>query len=158
MNPYDGLNLPQLLELLHPPVTPEPVPWLPQTVGWQVVGAWALAVSILFAVHAWRRWVRNRYRREALDQLHTIASHSHDPSAPGEIALLLKRTALAVYPRAKVANLYGTDWADFLIESSHRDHKVRKAAPDLASAAYRDDINASRLIKPARRWIKVHRA
>lgn len=155
---YEGLNLPQLLDLLHEPVMPDPVSMLPQTVGWQIVGAWALVVTVLIAVDARRRWVRNRYRREALDQLEHIARRKHDSEAPGEIALLLKRTALAAYPRSRVASLWGDEWAGFLIESSKNDRRVKKAAPELGAAAYRDDLDGADLVKPARRWIKVHRA
>lgn len=157
-DPYEGLNLPQLLDLLHPPVEPEPVPWLPQTVGWQIVGAWALVVAVLLAVHAFRKWKRDRYRREALEELRDIARRRDEPGVPGEIALLLKRTALAVYPRARVASLCGAEWAAFLVESSKGDSSVEKAAPKLAAAAYRDDIRGADLVKPAGRWIKVHRA
>jgi hypothetical protein len=155
---YEGLNLPQLLDLLHEPVMPEPVSMLPQTVGWQIVGAWAVFAALLIAIDARRKWVRNRYRREALVQLADIAKHEHDDEAPGKIALLLKRTALAAYPRARVAALWGDEWAAFLIESSKNDRRVRKAASELAAAAYRDHLDGGELIKPARRWIKVHRA
>ena len=155
---YEGLNLVGLLDLLHEPVAPAPIPWLPQTVGWQIVGLWLLVVAVLVAVAARRRWVRNGYRREALDQLSEIAKATQDVTAPGQIALLLKRTALAAYPRAQVASLWGDAWATFLVESSKNDARVRKSAQDLAAAAYRDDIDGAALIKPARRWIKVHRA
>lgn len=155
---YEGLNLPQLLDLLHEPVVPEPVSMLPQTVGWQILGAWAAVVAVLIAVDARRRWVRNRYRREALDQLDHIAKRKHEAEAPGQIALLLKRTALAVYPRAQVASLWGDEWAAFLVESSKSDHRVKKAAAKLAAAAYDDQLDGGELVKPARRWIKVHRA
>lgn len=155
---YEGLNLVGLLDLLHQPVEAVPIPWLPQTVGWQIVGLWALVVAVLLAVHARRRWVRNRYRREALDQLAGIAKSGDDVDVPGQIALLLKRTALAVYPRAQVASLWGNEWARFLIESSKGDRRVERSARDLAAAAYRDDLVGADLIKPARRWIRVHRA
>ena len=46
---YQGLNLPQLFELMHDIVPPEPVPWMPQTPGWWVLLAWIAAVSALTA-------------------------------------------------------------------------------------------------------------
>ena len=112
----------------------------------------------MLAVHAYRTRQKNRYRREALGRLKEIASRRDEPGVPGEIALLLKRTALAVYPRAQVAHLYGADWARFLCKSTNDDSRVKKAAPDLAAAAYRNDVEGAALIKPAKRWIKVHRA
>lgn len=155
---YEGLNLPQLLELLHPPVVPELVSWLPQTVGWQILGLWALVTSILLVVYSVKAWRRNRYRRDALAVLDEIASRRHEASAPGEIALLIKRTALAVFPRERVANLYGEEWAQFLCESSGGDPRVVNSAHQLATAAYRDGVSGADLVKPAKRWIKVHRA
>lgn len=155
---YDGLMLPQLLDLLHPPVEPAPVAWLPQTLGWQIVGAWLLVVSALLGIQGYRWWKRNRYRREALAQLREISKQQDPERTAGEIALLIKRTALAAYPRAEVASLYGEQWAEFLIASSKDDHRVQRAAQALASAAYRTDTQPSSLIEPARRWIKVHRA
>ena len=44
---FEGLNLPQLLDLMHELAVPEPVPWLPQTPGWWVFCGWALAVTAL---------------------------------------------------------------------------------------------------------------
>ena len=66
MSQYDGLNLPQLLDLMHGLVMPEPVAWLPQTPGWWIVLGWLLAILLLLAWQFPRRRQRNRYRRDAL--------------------------------------------------------------------------------------------
>jgi hypothetical protein len=150
------LNLPQLLELMHDVVTPEPVPWLPQTVGWWVLAAWLLAVVLLVARHAHRTWQGNRYRREALAALSSIEAQPGKNGA-AQLAVLLKRTALAAYPRDKVAHLYGAEWAGFLSESTGHDPSVAAGAHELARAAYRKDADVAALLEPARRWIKAHR-
>lgn len=54
MSRFDGLNLPQLIELMHEVVQPEPVSRLPQTVGWWVVLGWLVAVGLLFAARRLR--------------------------------------------------------------------------------------------------------
>ncbi|MGI9325627.1 MAG: DUF4381 domain-containing protein [Pseudomonadales bacterium] len=159
MSGYEGLNLPQLLDLLHDIVRPEPVPFTPQTVGWAVIGIWLV---LCIALIAWNRivhWHRNRYRREALITLKNIATSTQKTSVPAtlQIATLLKRTALVAYPRTQVANLYGSQWATFLKQSSKGDKQIVAAADMLASAAYRADVDSKELIKPARRWIKIHR-
>ena len=160
MSQYDGLNLPQLLDLMHGLVMPGPVAWLPQTPGWWIVLGWLLAVLLLLAWQFAKRRQRNRYRRDALTELRSIAAQTE--LGPGEsaqrIAVLLKRTALAAYPRKDVAALYGRDWAQFLRESSGNDPQVAEAADVLAAAAYRPDVDGGALARPARRWIRLHRA
>lgn len=157
---YEGLNLPQLLDLMHENVMPEPVSWLPGTDGWWVVLGWLLAVALLVALAVRRRWRRNRYRREALASLDAIASRSD--LAPQEsaraVAEIVKRAALAAFPRKDVAALHGDAWAQFLGDSSGNDRRVREAAGRLAAAAYRPDANGVPLIEPARRWVRRHRA
>lgn len=155
---FEGLNLPQLLDLMHDLVEPEPVAWTPQTVGWLVVALWLLAVLVLIARRAYLSWRRNRYRHSALAELKEIQSRARQGRASGEpLAVLLKRTALAAYPRAAVASLYGAEWADFLRESARHDRVVETSADELASLAYARDVDVASLIKPARRWIEVHR-
>jgi hypothetical protein len=160
VNDYEGLNLPQLLELMHELVVPPPVSLVPEGPGWWVLGAWVLGVLAILArtmvVH--RR--RNRYRREAALLLDDIAADAdRDPAqAAGRIATVLKQAALAAYPRAEVAGLYGDDWASFLSTSAGNDPVVEEASAALASAAWRKDADGRELISPARRWIRLHRA
>ncbi len=148
---YEGLNLPQLLDRMHDLVDVVPVSWTPQTVGWLVVGLWLLAVLLLAAARALESRRRNRDRRAALAELDSIES-------AGSLAALLKRTALVAYPRTEVASLYGAEWADFLRRSCPRDRVVDESADALATAAYRRDIDVGALVRPARRWIRGHRA
>lgn len=160
MNEYEGLNLPQLLDLLHDIVRPDPVAWTPQTIGWAIVAAWLLVVILLIGWNRIQKWRRNRYRSDALAMLKDIGAQADESSSAvaGQVALLIKRTALVAYSRAEVANLYGSEWAAFLRQSAGNDPVVEKVAGDLASAAYRVNIDGGKLIEAARRWIKVHRA
>ena len=160
MSKYDGLNLPQLLNLMHELVMPEPVAWLPQTPGWWIVLGWILAVLLLLAWQFARRRRRNRYRRDALLELKAIAAQPElGPEESAQcIAVLLKQTALVAYPREDVAALYGDDWAQFLKDSSGNDRQVTDAADMLAAAAYRPDADGADLARPASRWIRLHRA
>ena len=160
MSKYDGLNLPQLLNLMHDLVMPEPVAWLPQTPGWWIVLGWLLAVIVLLAWQFAKRRRRNRYRRDALAELKAIAAQPElGPAESAQhIAALLKRTALAAYPREDVAALYGADWAQFIKESAGNDPRIADAADRLAVAAYHPDADGSELNGPAQRWIRLHRA
>jgi len=157
---YDGLNLPELLDLMHGLVLPDPVPLMPITPGWLILAGWLLAVLILSARQLIYRRRLSRYRREALAVLRTIESDNdlNPVESAQRIAALLKRTALAAYPRREVASLSGKDWAKFLKESANNDRQIADAAEMLAAAAYRPDADGRKLSAPARRWIRLHRA
>lgn len=157
---YEGLNLPQLLDLMHGIVVPDPVPWTPQTDGWKVMLAWLIAVVALCVVKYIEYRRKNRYRREALEVLVDIDKRAEDDpvGSAAAVAALVKRTALAVWPRDEVASLHGAAWADFLVESANNDSRVADAAPEIARAAYDPRSNGKKLVKPARRWIRKHRA
>jgi hypothetical protein len=139
---------------------PDPVPLLPTTAGWSILAGWLLAVLILAARYLMKRRRHNRYRREALALLKTIEGESDlcPVESAQRIAALLKRTALAAYPRQQVASLSGKDWAQFLKESANNDRQIADAAETLAAAAYRPDADGRELSAPARRWIRLHRA
>lgn len=160
MNEYEGLNLPQLLDLMHELILPEAVSRMPEGPGWWILSGWlvlmiAIIVQVLVAHHR-----RNRYRREAMQVLTVIeASANDDPlAAATSIAALLKQTALAVYPRTEIASLHGEDWARFLSESASNDAEVGRSAMDLATASYQPGADGRKLVSPARRWIRIHRA
>lgn len=160
MNPYEGLNLADLIALMHELVVPAPVSWLPQTPGWWIVLGWLMAVLLL---GVWRLVVhrrRNRYRRDALAELKIIEGQSQlSPQESAQhIAALIKRTALVAWPRNDVASLYGSDWARFLTKSANDDKQVAAAAERLATAAYQSDADGRTLAAPARRWIRRHHA
>ena len=123
MNDYEGLNLPQLLELMHELVMPEPVSRAPEGPGWWILFGWFAIVVVVIVRAAIERRRRNRYRREAMARLDQVeAAASEDPSAAAaEVAVILKQAALAAYPRADVAALYGKDWARFLNQSASND-------------------------------------
>jgi len=123
-------------------VTPPPVSWLPQTWGWAVLGA-VLLVLLAWMLWRWRkRREANRYRREALSELSEI------PVA--EIPALLKRTALAAWPRDKVAALSGEQWVAFLQVSG-------PLADLLNDAEYRSTSVSSEEAKTeAKHWIENH--
>lgn len=159
MNPYEGLNLPDLIALMHGLALPEPVSWLPETPGWWILLGWLLAVLMLTGWRLVKHHHRNRYRREALAELKAIADQP--ALSPNEVAqqisVLLRRTALAAYAREQIAPLYGTAWAQFLKNSANDDSQIGAAADGLATASYHPDADGRTLVAPARRWIRLHR-
>ena len=93
---------------LHDIVVPEPVSWMPATAAWGVLGGLLLIILAWQLVALGRRWRANRYRREALSRLDEIErAASARPEALGSLPELVKITALAAWPRARVAGLSG---------------------------------------------------
>lgn len=160
MNEYEDLNLPQLLELMHGLALPESISRMPEGPGWWILIGWLFFVTVFIARALVASYRRNQYRRDALAVLERIeASAGANPgAAAADIAVLLKQTALAAYPRDEVAALYGEGWARFLNDSASNDPEVEASAMALATASYRPDADGRSLVSPARRWIRVHRA
>ena len=157
---FEGLNLPELMELMHGLAMPEVVSWLPGTPGWWVLLAWLAGVGAIVLRQTILHRRRNEYRRQAEEALLAIGEQASDAplEAAGRIANLVKRTALAAYPRRRVAALYGAEWAAFLKETSRDDPAVTAAADLLAFGAYSSDADGRAMLEPALRWIRVHRA
>ena len=144
---------------------------LPQEVGlWPETWASRITAVVLLvtAVVAIWRFIgyrrANRYRREALAELARIARTSGPDTAPNELAaqlsLLVRRTALAAFPREQIAPLSGAAWLAFLDQSSGGTGFSRGPGRWLASAPYaRTEPNDSprpELIELIRRWIRGH--
>jgi len=116
------------LQSLHDIVLPEPVSWLPQTWGWMLVAAVLTAVVVIAALRWTMRYRANAYRREALSMLGPIQHLLDQPATRREgvrqLGELLKRTALAAWPRGEVASLSNKDWVSFLKEHGDSDTHV----------------------------------
>lgn len=98
------------LDKLHDFYQPPAPAWTPQTVGWYVLFVIVEILVLWTAVHQMRKWFANRYRRAALRQLDLVSAN--------EFSALLKRTALAAWPRERVASLSGAEWLKFLNEAA----------------------------------------
>ena len=135
-------------EGMHDLLLPAPVSLWPATPAWAVLGASLLALLLWLAWRVWRAWRRNAYRREALRAVDAAR-------APAEIAAVLKRTALAAWPRPEVAGLAGADWAGFLRRTAPRARLSEDAARTLSDLAYAaalpDEARAA-----AQLWIRRH--
>ncbi|MEZ8125110.1 DUF4381 domain-containing protein [Vibrio splendidus] len=58
-----------ILRELHDVTIPESVSWVPQTIGWKILGVALLLVAIYLAYRLAQKWWNNRYRKEALQEL-----------------------------------------------------------------------------------------
>lgn len=128
----------------------------------------ALLIIGLIAAAFWlmRRWYANRYRRAALAELDGIV---HSPTAQidpvstiDSLVLLVRRTALVVFPREKIAPLSGAAWLDFL-DRSYAGHEFSQGAGRaLGLAPYAPRAAAAGDVAPiadlVRHWIRTHHA
>jgi hypothetical protein len=157
--------LAQLADVTAPPQ----VSWMPQTWGWALLAALVLA-GVIWSVVRWRRQrAANRYRIEALAALARLEVALSDPASRGEalaaIPPLIKRTALAVWPRSDVASLSGDAWLAFLGRHHAGDAPPGIAGRLLADAEYRSTASLAAMpiedaracVRTARLWIERHR-
>ena len=142
-------------------VPPGPIDWLPQTLGWQIVGIVAAALAVRYSFKKLRYWYRNRYRREAAQRLKKIEQIADGDKLIMEVNRLLKLTALVAYSRETVAKLSGPPWVDFLNEQCTAPVFSNSQMSFLARGSYeRMDINKTAidgLLKASARWIEEHR-
>ncbi|MFQ6573915.1 DUF4381 domain-containing protein [Pseudomonas sp. UM16] len=157
-------NIDQLQELALP--TP-PFSYAPQTWGWLLLLLVVVVLLSCWGISYWRRWQRNRYRREALVYLdgleHNLTDTSQRLQALRELPVLLKRVALSMNAAAPAASLSAGQWQGFLAQ-----HAPAPLAQDFAAHLYtlayapdhlvlgipQTEINA--LFATSRQWIEAH--
>ncbi|MEN8007014.1 MAG: DUF4381 domain-containing protein [Candidatus Krumholzibacteriota bacterium] len=132
------------LQNLRDIVEPAPPPLWPPAPGVWVVLVIILAAALTLIVLVRRSRARSAYRRAGLALLANARTVR-------DVDIILKRVALAAFPRPQIAPLYGEDWAGFLDGSCSR---ARFAS--LAASGYGDEAS-SELRSQARVWILHHR-
>lgn len=157
---------PASLSRLHDIVMPAPVDlWWPPATGWYVLAALVI-VSVSWGLRRIRQQRQAaRYRVEALKELRALRQSPQRPRTDAAgLLILLKRTALAAYPRTRVASLHGASWWIFLDQSCGRTLFADGLGDMVEQLAYsaRDGEEVSardlrRIYKAAGKWIKGHR-
>lgn len=160
--PQDATSLDNFVDV----VSADPISWWPPAVGWWFVMGLVALWSLVYLIQRIRRWLRDRYRREALHLLEQIDASSEKGQLARlvQIDSLLKRVALAAYPRERVASLSGIEWMRFL-ESTGKDHafqteplvRLASAASDLDTDELSDQ-HWKTIITTCEKWIRSHSA
>ena len=143
-------------------VLPDPVSYFPQTIGWKIVG---LAICLFVAYKSYyliRQWWYNRYRRAALKEIEQLSGQKIIPGKSlAELSILLKATALHVYPREYIAKLSGHLWLMFLNQQAGYTAFDEISVNLLSVTVYKspDQINENdlqHLMNQVEFWIKKH--
>jgi hypothetical protein len=125
-------------------VVPDPPAlWPPAPGVWLMLGILAaLVLAVAWYAHA--SWQRKAYRRAGLALL-------GDARTAYDVAVILKRVALAAFPRGRVASLYGEDWVAFLNQTCSDSDFAEVGTADAGAPP------GPELIQLADRWIRHHR-
>jgi Domain of unknown function (DUF4381) len=145
---------------------PQPVSLLPQTWPSRIAIALLLGAAIAGMWRLVHQRHVNRYRREALAELSRIEQSFDADKAPAELvtrlAVLARRTALAAFPRERIAPLAGPAWLAFLDSTYEGSEFSEGPGRLLASAPYQRTMPAGGEVRSlaalVRRWIRGHHA
>ncbi|WP_134679028.1 DUF4381 domain-containing protein [Paracoccus ravus] len=141
-----------LIDQLVEPAAPAPISMMPQTWGWAVV-AFLFLAALAYGAWRFRRYrLASAYRRDAMALLRQAGDD------PAMIAEVLRRTALAAYPRDAVASLSGADWLAFLDRQIGGEAFSQGPGRIVATAPYRPARPDPGLSRLAAHWITQHRA
>jgi hypothetical protein len=155
------MSSPSIEQLQELPL-PAAISYSPQTWGWWVLLVIGILLVSAVSLLKFRRWRRDRYRREALARLDQI-EHSSDDSALREVPELLKRVALSMPQRPDVGSLSGQAWQDFLQRNTAialpEDFATRLAILAYAPDAVLTSLDAQKrkeLLSLTRQWVESH--
>lgn len=152
----------QDLSSLHDIHLPNAIGWWPLAPGWYLLIVSCFLTFFVIGLICFRYYVNGRARRTAL---RTLANYQQQYQNDGNsqlctsrISELLKRVALAYYPRKRVASLHGDAWITFL-NSTAKSVNFNAVRMQLLDLPWRPSKNQSldALFKTARKWIMRQR-
>lgn len=150
---------PASLERLHDIVLPAAAPWWPLAPAWYALAVLVAVFCAGLILSLVIRWRRNAYRRAGLAELDALQSRAADPQTARSLAELVKRVALTVYPRERVASLTGSAWLSFLDASANTTDFTRGAGTQLEAGYEPGEHSPSpETFRTVRYWILHHRA
>lgn len=138
---------------------PDPISWWPPAFGWwMIMGLLILGGGLIF--WAWAHRIRTRPRRLALAHLKKVkqqyAAKADDHWAITQLSHLVRRMALATFPRSRVAGLSGQSWLSFLDTTGHTNLFSDGPGQSLCSGPYQPHgmHAAAEVIPLIERWIQ----
>lgn len=149
----------QALAKLHDIHLPEPIGWWPLAPGWYLLLLIALIVLGLVIYLVRRSHKNKRAKRQALELLQRYEleyqKDANSQQSSMRVSELLRRVALAYYPREEVASLQGEAWLAFLTKTS-KGIDFNVLSNYLLALPYQPakEVDLGPLFFNARRWIK----
>ncbi|TVU60548.1 DUF4381 domain-containing protein [Vibrio atlanticus] len=155
-----------ILRELHDVTIPESVSWVPQTIGWKILGVALLLVAFYLAYRIALKWWNNRYRKEALNEL--ILLDARDKNSTERTFKVLK--VVLRYLDSSNAKLFGQAYVNRL-----NAYLPVGANADTSSAFFSDEVSRLwmqslidpnvrltfeqrlEVIQTAMTWLKLHK-
>jgi hypothetical protein len=141
---------------LHDLYEPSPVTFRFETPGWFILAGIILLITIILIIRQVRKYIKNRYRREALHKLEDL-DNAVEMIPP--LFVVLKQAAMHAFGRDKVGQLYGKEWLSFL-EETGKDVRMTAYHKQITDAIYagkeiKGDEQKAILLN-AKNWVKTH--
>ncbi|WP_342447551.1 DUF4381 domain-containing protein [Legionella israelensis] len=160
--PAQAKSTPESLKQLKDIHLPAPISWWPLAPGWYILAALLLFIFLALAYKIYQRYLDSRPKKQALkllDEYYQQYEKQRNCSfISARVSELLKRVALAYYPRKNVAGLKGEDWIHFLNRTG-KEVNFNPVKNMLLELPYQPNETCS--LKPlftrAERWIKQRR-
>jgi hypothetical protein len=141
---------------------PNPVSFWPPAPGWWI----AILLGIgLIALALWAYWrfktprVLQTAQHELQGLCESYAANQQDHTLTLGLSLLLRRYAMAVYGRERVAGLTGESWLAFLNEKGVTNQFTEGTGRVLVSVPYgsQESVQGQELIATVEQWLKGNR-
>lgn len=110
-------------------IEPNTIPYSFDTLGWRIVLGLLVLSVLLAAFLLWRKWKRNKYRRDGIRLVQSSTSMV-------EINHQMKLTALKLWERERVAALQGVEWLSFLNSTMKNAYTETHLFESMAEAIY----------------------
>jgi len=135
---------------------PNPIGWWPLAPGWWLLlfGVPALLILLWWL---WRLVRRKTVKKLALAELESIAQSNADArDKVQDLAILLRRVSLSLYPREQVASLVGEQWLAFLDSTMGNGSFSKGVGRLFIEAPYRREVQTDldALYALCREWVK----
>lgn len=152
-------SLPERLQELRDVHLPDPVSWWPPAPGWWILlGVMVLGVMLVLWVRANRQ--RTKARRLAITELKSVTQeyypHHNDHWLVQQLSEIMRRYAMAIFPRSDVAGLTGHAWLQFLDRTGQTNQFTEGPGHLLSTAPYRPPciMSAAELVPLVEQWIQ----